>query len=142
MELMNLNCEECTKTKNHCCKADIPHDIVTALALVAMGEDKGLKNLGITAHPNHETRAIIFDKKWIKGNDLNIEDKPCVFLKDGKCIVYENRPDICRLYGTEFVRCRYEASGISPDKIDKLSIQDIKHLDEYAKDVSRINNMM
>ena len=32
--MASLNCDICTKTDNHCCKADIPLDIPVALALI------------------------------------------------------------------------------------------------------------
>src|SRR5258708_6196795 len=33
----------------------------------------------------------------------------CIYLKDGKCSVYENRPLICRLFGTvEDMKCGFD----------------------------------
>ena len=33
MSCEKLNCENCVKTNNHCCLADIPYDILTVLDL-------------------------------------------------------------------------------------------------------------
>ena len=68
------------------------------------------------------------------GIDINRE--PCVFVdENGKCEIYEDRPSICRCYGTQDMKCRYQNVGMWKEKdIANCSIQDIKTLDEIAMD--------
>ena len=54
--MASLNCDICTKTDNHCCKADIPLDIPVALALV---EVSGLTNLAITETPKFPITKVL-----------------------------------------------------------------------------------
>lgn len=35
----------------------------------------------------------------------SLNEENCVFLKSGRCSIYEERPSICRVYGTELVKC-------------------------------------
>ena len=56
----------------------------------------------------------------------------CPHLVDGKCAVYENRPLVCRIYGTsETLPC----SGCTPERVlSKEETADIIHLyTEYMK---------
>lgn len=132
-----LPCEECTKTNNHCCKMDIPYHPVDAMWFIKCGEDVGINDLVLINHPKFNDMVIIANKNTYG----DIQELPCVFLKDGKCAIYNNRPIICRSYGTEFIRCRFEACNIaSEDTIKSFKLSDIKRLDEYASNLSTINN--
>jgi Fe-S-cluster containining protein len=139
--MKKLNCEECTKTNNHCCKADIPYSPLEAMSMILYGEKVGIKN--ITLMPSNKIKKdyfVIIDNSWIKSDDsVDLSDKNCVFFIEGKCSIYENRPNICRLYGTEMIRCRYEASNIDADKIAKATRDDILFLDSEAFNKSKIN---
>ena len=131
---MKLPCEVCTKTDNHCCLADIPYDYMEALKLCDLGRQKGL-DLIMVSHPKFEDKVIILNS----GDDGISEDKPCVFLKNGKCSIYEDRPFICRNYGTDFIRCRYEACGISDEQtIRNMTKDDIRVLEKKAGELSNI----
>ncbi|MGB1226439.1 MAG: YkgJ family cysteine cluster protein [Poseidonibacter sp.] len=134
-----LNCEQCAKTKNHCCKADIPLEVPIALSLILIAEKKGFENLSITEHPRFKERAVIINKSWVKDNQLDLMNQECAFLADGKCGIYEDRPDICRLYGTKYIRCRWECSNIQPKQIEVATMEDIKYFDEVAAKESLIS---
>ena len=60
-------------------------------------------------------------------------------MKNGKCSIYEDRPFICRNYGTDFIRCRYEACGISDEQtIRNMTKDDIRVLEKKAGELSNI----
>ena len=40
-----LHCDICTKTNNHCCKADIPLDPPIALALIEVSGNSNYENI-------------------------------------------------------------------------------------------------
>ena len=67
--MASLNCDICTKTDNHCCKADTPLDIPIALALV---EISGLTNLAITETPKFTGSVFIVDKNWFTDQKINV----------------------------------------------------------------------
>ena len=133
--MASLNCDICVKTDNHCCKADIPLDIPIALALI---EISGLTNLAIIKTPKFPSSVVIVDKNWFTDPNIpvDIQTKTCVFLKEGKCSVYDHRPDICRWYGTKQIRCRWEF--IEPSKIAKATLEDINYYDKVAMENSSI----
>lgn len=134
-----LPCEECVKTDNHCCKADIPLEPTTALSLIGIAREAGITNLGMNEHPKFESRVIIFNKDWVEDGHLDLVGKDCAFLVDGKCAIYENRPDICRLYGTKWIRCRWEAGGVnSQAQISRATREDIEYYDSIAGEKSQI----
>ena len=89
-----LHCNICTKTNNHCCTADIPLDVPIALALI---EVSGNNNLAITETPKFPGSVVIVDKRWFIDPKIpvDIQEKTCVFFQEGKCSVYDYRPDIC-----------------------------------------------
>jgi Fe-S-cluster containining protein len=118
---------------------DIPLQLVDALFMVHCGDKVGIKDTIIRPHPKYDNMELVFIcKEDTRGN---ISNQPCVFLVDGKCAIYESRPTICRMYGTEFMRCRYEARGCSSYK-HNLSIDDIREMDEYASSKSKIKDMI
>lgn len=136
---MNLPCSECTQTSNHCCKMDIPLEMPICLFLVAKGEELGMRDLIVREHPHFPERGIVC-KETTKGD---ITTKDCVFFIDGKCAIYEDRPDICRIYGTKYIRCRYECSGIKDKSIiEKFTKSDIQKLDSFSIEESEIRNQI
>lgn len=128
-----LNCEICTKTNNHCCKADIPLEIPIALALIDIS---GRTDLSVIEHPRFKERGLIVNNDW-QFKEVNINEENCNFFIDSKCSIYEHRPDICRLYGTKQIRCRWEY--IEPEKIYKATKDDIAYYDNVAIENSSIN---
>jgi len=67
------------------------------------------KSLTVSPHPKDVKRlsdglqitALEFRDKYLKKDlegDLVFKQKPCPFLKNNKCSVYEHRPETCRSY--------------------------------------------
>lgn len=131
-----LHCEECVKTNNHCCLADIPFDYMEALYLANKGKEFGL-DLMLVEHPSFNDKVVILDSKTEFGSSL--QGVPCVFLRDGKCLVYEDRPFICKQYGSEFIRCRYEALNIKGEDIKSFTFRDIQVMDREVSDMGLIS---
>jgi Fe-S-cluster containining protein len=116
---------------------DIPLEMPIALFLVAKGEEIGLNDLIVREHPLFLERAIVC-KETTKG-DITTQD--CVFFIGGRCSIYEHRPDICRIYGTEYIRCRYECSEINNQyTIASLDKKTIQELDNISISKSKIGN--
>ena len=67
---------------------------------------------------------------------MNINLEPCVFFDDkGQCEIYDDRISICKAYGTQDMKCRYQNVGMWKEKdIANCSIQDIRDLDGLAID--------
>lgn len=68
-------------------------------------------------------------------------EKACVFLEDGKCLIYEVRPFICRNYGTLSKKFTCNDIIIEKDEfeyelLDKLLDKRIKH--EYESFLGRV----
>lgn len=135
-EYMKDLCSECTKTDNHCCKMDIPLDLPVAIHLVHQGDKIGITDTIIRRHPKFDDKAFIC-KKDTAGD---ITDKNCVFFIDGKCAIYEHRPDICRYFGTEFMKCRNTIVGEIPTH--KMDINTMNKFDDIAINQSDINNYL
>lgn len=96
-----LNCATCTQTQHHCCKASISFTIMEVIDLVEKAEREGIdvKILPSKDKPNYFN--IIKKGKVFK----SLNDENCIFLKDARCTIYAERPSICRVYGTELVKC-------------------------------------
>ena len=135
--MKKLDCETCCKSNNHCCLTDIPYEPPIAMAMIGYGEDAGIKDVLMIEHPKLPERVMLVNQD-MSGKDVST--LPCVFFKDNKCAIYENRPDICRLYGTEHIRCRYEASDkvFNLDGYNSLTRDDIEELDSNAMKKNRI----
>lgn len=145
-----LPCAECTQTKNHCCKADIPYSIVDAMHIKWLVTEKykvlPVEDVLITNHPAtnlNDTQYIIINSSGItKGSTVDVREYDCVALIDGKCSIYEDRPNICRQYGTEFMKCRYKSNGITSKEVIKaLDYNSIKELDTFASQDSAIHRI-
>lgn len=119
-------CEECTRTKNHCCLMDIPLDIPSAMHLLYQGDKVGITNTIMRQHPNYDDKVFICTPET-KG-DITLQE--CVFFKDGKCAIYEHRPDICRNYGTEFMKCRNTLVDSIP--ANRMDINTMNKFDNIA----------
>ena len=130
---MNLPCEECVKTSNHCCKTDIRLSIPEMIIMVELAVELK-KDFVFGSIPGSDTEFLILPNE--PGLDITTTD--CIFLgSDGKCEIYEQRPYVCRAYGTKDLRCRYECSNISTkEEIEKLTKNDIRMLDKIAFDNS------
>ena len=135
------NCEECTKHKWHCCKADIPYTVVDVMYMKYLGTEKYKlyepNELYITTHPkvdNADMYSIIRMKDLDPTKENDIRNLDCIFFNSdsGKCDVYEDRPMICRQYMTDFARCRFDHKNFSSIEFSSMTFKDIKELDEDA----------
>ena len=135
------NCEECTKHKWHCCKADIPYTITDVMYMKYLGTEKYKlyepSELYITPHPNEKTEgmySIVRMKDLDPTKDNDIRHMDCIFFNSGsgKCDVYEDRPMICRQYMSDFMNCRFQHKNFSSIEFNSMTFQDIKELDEFA----------
>lgn len=135
---MKLPCEECVKTSNHCCKADIPYNIVDALHikyLLLKGGFYEPHQIFINPHPNNTPEVFcIFNITDIEPeSEIDIQNMDCVAFRDGKCLIYDDRPNICRQYGTEFMRCRFEVCGdTTKETIGEYNKEQILELDKVS----------
>ena len=128
----NLPCNECVKTRNHCCRADLHLGIADAVLMVTKADELGI-DIVLGQHPEDERSFMMIPNK----PGIDIRKEPCVFFgSDGKCKIYEDRPSICRVYGGTEIRCRFEYAGIEDGAvIDGLNDADIKKLDMDALDM-------
>lgn len=96
-----LNCEVCSQTQHHCCKASISFNVMEIIDLVQKAEKLGID---VKVRPSKEKPNyfnLVKKDKPIR----NINDENCIFLKSGRCSIYAERPSICRVYGSELVKC-------------------------------------
>ncbi len=78
----HIDCTECA----HCCKS-----------LVVAPDYRDISVLAT----HFEIPAADFKKKYFKKDsegDLVFKQKPCPFLKNNRCSVYDHRPQLCRRY--------------------------------------------
>jgi len=133
MGLVQLDnpCQACVKTDNHCCKTDIPLNFADAVIMMRYAKDLG-KDVVLGEHASGFGTLMIVPNK--PGIDVNRE--PCVFvMANGKCEIYEDRPSICRAYGTQDMKCRFQNVGMWKEKdIANCSIADIRVMDDLAVD--------
>ena len=124
-------CEACMKTDNNCCITDIQLSFAEAILMMRYAKDLG-KDVVLGEHPSGHGALMMVPNK----QDMNINREPCVFvMADGKCEIYEDRPAICRTYGTQDMKCRYQNVGMWKEKdIANCSIDDIRALDDLAMD--------
>ena len=129
----DLKCEICVQTSAHCCTADIPYKHPEAMYLKHLGIKQGRSDLYIVPHPKIKDMVVLVSKAM---EGTNINKTPCVFLVDGKCSIYEDRPSICRSYGDLFP-CRYEHTSLDTlEDFQKLTDTDIKRLDEESLELA------
>ena len=127
----DLPCEACMKTTNHCCMTDIQLSFPDAILMMGYAKDLG-KKVVLGVHPTGDGSLMMVPNK--PGMDINRE--PCVFVgSNGKCEIYEDRPSICRTYGSQHMRCRFENVGMwREEHIGGCTIDMIRKLDEAAMD--------
>jgi len=100
----------------------------------------------------HEKKAMVQPEEilpFIKDDEIVVmtEDCKCVFLDrvNNKCVVYNDRPEICRKYGrSEDIPCKYikpNGNPRSPAQVKRVSRQVDKQLTHFmqrlAKEVER-----
>ena len=126
-------CEACVKTDNHCCVTDLHLSFGEAVVMMRYAKDLG-KNVVLGPHPESNCQMVLMMVPNKPG--MNVRREPCVFFgSDGKCEIYEDRPSICRAYGTQDMKCRFQNVGMWKEKdIANCSMDDIKALDELAMD--------
>ena len=136
MKTLNNPCSECITTTKHCCVTDIVLSMADAMLMMRKAKELN-KDVVLGVHPQNGEGFNSFMMVPNKpGIDVTIE--PCVFFgSDGKCEIYEDRPSICRIYGTEDVRCRYEYAGMTDAaSIASVDKAQMRKLDENALDKS------
>ena len=147
MKTLNNPCSECIKTTNHCCMTDIVLSMADAVLMMRKAKDLN-KDVVLGVLPQSDGG---FNSFMIIPNKPGIEitAEPCVFFgSDGKCEIYEDRPSICRVYGTEDVRCRYEYAGMtdaaSISLVDKIKMRELddKALDRNFSILGKIVNFV
>jgi len=132
--MSNLPCDECVQTDNHCCLADIPHTIPDAMYLKYKANQLNIECI-ITSHPKADKHVVLV-QEHMRGKDVT--KFPCIFLSAGRCLIYDDRPTICRAYGTKAMPCRYDISGHTTKfEIGKLTREEIYELDSKTN----INNL-
>ena len=126
--MKSLPCSECTKTNNHCCLADIPHSVTDAIFYNYKAMELGIEAL-VVQHPSKNEGYFVLVDESMRGQDIT--KRNCIFLNKGQCSIYEDRPSICRAYGTECMPCRYEDEPLlkTKEQIGSLSEDDMHKLD-------------
>lgn len=138
----DLPCSECIKTKYHCCKADVTfslRDLVNIFKYLEKTEGYDTNDFLAVKSKDHDIdkRFNLIHKSY---NCKNLTDTDCIFLKDGRCSIYEIRPEVCRDFGTEEMRCSIELSGLTTkEEIDKLTKDDYEKLIDQSLQISKIN---
>jgi len=136
MEHLNNPCDVCIKTKNHCCTSDLVLNYADAMLMMRNAKDLG-KDVILGWHIDNRPEEIVGNMMMIPNKPgLDPRREPCVFLDaSGKCEIYEDRPSICRMYGTQDMRCRYEYAGIDTEaEIAAVDKQKMRELDNMALD--------
>jgi len=100
-------CRECTD----CCSDKVPFspDEIDALN---------------KTHPLHleKVEVLSIEEMGHTAAYLTTGDGKCVFLNDGRCDIYETRPEICRAYGeTPLAMCGMEGVDETPVKRNRQS---------------------
>lgn len=71
--------------------------------------------LGKFKHAKYTKSEVIGTRKYFN------KDSMCIFHYNGKCLIYEDRPGICKAYGeTHLVRCPYENLETQPTGYNKI----------------------
>ena len=121
--MKDLPCSECIQTKNHCCVADVPHGVTDALYYKNIANHMNIECM-VVPSPHHEGMAVLV-KESMRGKDIHFE--PCIFLKDNRCSIYENRPTICRSYGTACSPCPIAEKGFTTaEEINSITNEQLK----------------
>ena len=59
-------------------------------------------------------KGVTYDKKKI------LIDIPCKNLVDGKCKIYRDRPNVCKVYQVGCESCLESIERICPEKLNKI----------------------
>lgn len=107
------------------CKADCCGPVMFPIALF----EKHKPNIKVQ-YKAYEDSEIVFPVT---------EDLKCVFLENNKCIIYEDRPDVCKDYGTvEHLQCphiKMNGNRRSPAAVKHMQ-REINHKIDY--DIKKI----
>jgi len=133
MKQLDNPCFACMQTDNSCCTTDIPLSFADAILMMRWAKELK-KDVVLGEHPEHAGMGTLIMLPNKPG--ININREPCVFVGSrGECEIYEDRPSVCRCYGTEDMKCRYQNVGMwKQEDIANCSLEDIKKLDELAID--------
>lgn len=128
-----LNCEVCSQTQHHCCKASISFNVMEVIDLVEKATKLGID---VKIRPSKEKPNyfnLVKKDKPIR----SINDENCIFLKSGRCSIYDERPSICRVYGSELVKCWFhnldydtpasQLFEMTDDKIKELTLETVEN---------------
>jgi len=125
-----LNCSTCALTQHHCCKASIAFDIMETIHLSKEAEKLGIniRIIASTEKPNYFN--IVRKNKPFR----SLNDENCVFLRDGRCRIYNSRPAVCRVYGTKLVECWFASLDYATpiDDIFAMTSDTVHDLTEKA----------
>ena len=103
-------CEECTD----CCSDMVPF---------TMEEINKFTELRPDLAYNKELEYVMDGTSAYLRNDGK-----CAFLVDGRCAVYEDRPDICRAYGASpLAQCGMEGIGYTPTAPERAELSKPAH---------------
>ncbi len=125
-----LNCETCVQTQHHCCKASIAFNIMEVIDLMDKAEKLGI-DVKIKKSPDKQDAFNLI--KVGSRNVRSLNELNCVFLSKGKCQIYNERPGICRVYGSEMIKCWFNKFDYDTpiDKIFKLTDEDVETLTNH-----------
>lgn len=121
-------CQNCTD----CCSDIVPFSNEEVLKLKLSHPEYMDKIIEETV-PNMGGTA-----KYLKNGDT----QKCVFLVDRMCVIYEMRPDVCRVYGSSpFAMCGMEGKDKTPGRRvrNKLAIVAVKRSSE---NMTRLRNVV
>ena len=121
-----LDCKVCSLTQHHCCKASIAFNVMEVLCLSQKADELGIKIKILSSKEKPNYFNIIKKGKPIK----SLNDENCIFLINGLCSIYEERPAICRIYGTETVKCWFHdlAFNTPANEIFDMTEEEIQKL--------------
>ena len=122
-----LNCEICAQTQHHCCKASIAFNIMEVIDLMDKAKKLGI-DVKIKQSPDKQDAFNLI--KVGSRNVKSLDELNCIFLLNGKCQIYAERPGICRVYGSEMVKCWFYKFDYdtSIDRLFKISEEEVKSL--------------
>ena len=109
VELTNINLP-CNLCKGDCCGAS---NLFTTdeLKVLKKKHKSKFKKLSIIKSEIPTSFTIKF-----KGVDIDLIEDKCVFLVNGACSIYEDRPEVCKDYGVKkYIPCPYNHLDNKPE---------------------------
>jgi len=132
-------CDACHKIGQSCCRV-IPMLSNSELAKILIKHNKIVKdkNLEVVVDSKLQGIASVYylapsDKIDKKTGVIHAENIMCPFNENGKCIIYKDRPYICRIYG-EKIKCPFD--GFSNDELLKEFHKNPKKIKDGHKDTA------